>query len=354
MIPAVDLPVQAMTSKQLYTDAVHNITQPSSSSPDLDYDFLSKQYPVTEVPDLAGQVAQFLALPKSFPAPRETVWVFTFGTWDIWALAALPLQQGVITVKAIVASIFDQIEILYSASLDSDSPAYSDFYAYAGDISILLSHFNTHPTSPPIESFRVIIPRLFDISLTPGWQSLRQDPPPPHSKPEHVSAAAHLASVWDREVDSRLAAWNKHWDQSARSPDQPVHDRRPYYGFWNPSTENPTRGEGEYDVLYTPYPGRSGTQVDLGRLATDAIIETQLRAHKLTDGEGRGSVDETDVMYFDNVVEPCVWEKSGAAVATGTCENSKSHLFYGPFTLDEEVIRETAKTAAREVVEALY
>ncbi|KAH6695657.1 hypothetical protein F5X68DRAFT_244432 [Plectosphaerella plurivora] len=357
MIPPVDLPTQAFASKSIYADALRNVTENGSKeSSGLNYDFLAKQYPVGDVPDLAAQVAKFLDLPKPVPPPRETTWVFTFGTWDAWALAALPLQQGNITVRAIAASIFEQIEVLYEASMDPVSPAHSDYYIYTTETSSILRSFSKNPAARPIETFRVIIPRLFDISLTPGWHTLRQQPPAPHSMSEHLQAAAILTRVWDEEIKSRLAAWKNLPVATKIREDQPMQNGRPYYGFWNPSTKKPSQGGSRHDVLYAPYPSRTGVQVDLGDFATRAIIENQLRAYKLPDSDGRGTVDEADALYFEVVDEPCVWHEktSLASRRTATCEDPESHLFYGPFTVDEKAIRETARRVTEGVIDALY
>jgi hypothetical protein len=357
MIPPVDLPAQALTSKSVYAEALRNMTNNGSpGGSGQNYDFVAEQYPVGDVADLAAQVAEFLALPKPVPSPRETTWVFTVGTWDLWSLAALSRHQGNITIRAIAASIFDQVELLYAASMDPASPAYSDYYSYTRETSSILRAYSRNPSAEPIESFRIIIPKLFDISLTPGWQTLRQEPPAPHTKAEHVKTAAFLAEAWDREIESRLAAWMNLPIAAKIREDQPVQNGRPYYGFWNPSKKEPSQGGGRRDVLYAPYPSRTGVQVNLGDFAKKAIIEDQLRTYKLPGSDGRGTVDEADALYFENVDEPCVWHEKYTLTArrTATCEDPESHLFYGPFTLDEKAIRETAKRATGPVIDVLY
>ena len=65
-----------------------------TAEPAQDYEFLSQQYPVPDdTPDLDGQISKFLALPPPIRAPRQTLWVFTFGTWDVWSLAAFPRRS---------------------------------------------------------------------------------------------------------------------------------------------------------------------------------------------------------------------------------------------------------------------
>ena len=63
-------------------------------APGTNYTFLSEGYPVRwDVPDLKAQVDQFLSLPKPALPPNETLWIFSFGTWDIWSLAAFPRNE---------------------------------------------------------------------------------------------------------------------------------------------------------------------------------------------------------------------------------------------------------------------
>ncbi|EQK98950.1 hypothetical protein OCS_05333 [Ophiocordyceps sinensis CO18] len=42
---------------------------------------------------MEGQMWQFLSLPPEPIAPRNTLWVVTFGTWDIWNLGGSATQD---------------------------------------------------------------------------------------------------------------------------------------------------------------------------------------------------------------------------------------------------------------------
>ncbi|KAJ0158412.1 hypothetical protein CTA2_11627, partial [Colletotrichum tanaceti] len=146
-IPSVSLPAQAMTSHEHYRHAIAKVAGAAADdeqprAPGYNYDFLLEQFPLSDaVADLEAQVDGFLARPQPRDLPRDTVWVFTFGTWDVWALASLPREQGRGLVDAAVAALFAQVERVYQASLDAGSPAFSDFWAYQ-DASLVAEKLN--------------------------------------------------------------------------------------------------------------------------------------------------------------------------------------------------------------------
>src|SRR4051794_6561252 len=82
-----------MVSIGLYATAIEEIAQHSATDatgPGEDFSFQAEQFPVAwEKPDLEQQISAFLAMDKPAHSPRETLYVFTFGTWDIWSLATL-------------------------------------------------------------------------------------------------------------------------------------------------------------------------------------------------------------------------------------------------------------------------
>ncbi|KAM0593493.1 hypothetical protein ACHAPN_006334 [Verticillium nonalfalfae] len=205
----------------------------------VDYRHVEKQYPLASTADIAHQVSQFLKGPKQTNPPKETIWVFSFGTWDIWTLAALPREVSQGLVQNMVEHLFSQIELLYKASLLVDSPAYSDFWAYTN--ASLLESLNGNPSADTVESFRIVIPELFDLSLTPGWHTQRPTPPVPHSKAEHMVNAAFLVDHWNSEVSGRMDAWTRLADPEPAHDDTDAPKRptdaegKPYFGLWSPT-----------------------------------------------------------------------------------------------------------------------
>lgn len=100
-----------LTSNGLYgkeLDALEQRTKTSdlTKSPASNYAFVPEQYPApAQTPELEAQMRRFLSLPPPAVAPRQTLWVFTFGTWDVWNLAALPRESGKAAVDALVSPL---------------------------------------------------------------------------------------------------------------------------------------------------------------------------------------------------------------------------------------------------------
>ncbi|EGY22405.1 uncharacterized protein VDAG_03843 [Verticillium dahliae VdLs.17] len=317
-VPALDLPTQVLTSNSLYKPTLQKLLVPVADQTNLgvDYRHVGKQYPLASTADIAHQVSQFLKGPKQTDPPKETIWVFSFGTWDIWTLAALPREVSQGLVRNMVEHLFSQIELLYKASLSVDSPAYSDFWAYTN--ASLLESLNSNPSADTIESFRIVIPELFDLSLTPGWHTQRPTPPVPHSKAEHM-----------RPTDAQ---------------------GKPYFGFWSPTGKAPGKGGASDNTLLVPYPRRAGLLTNTTSFVKEVIIESQLRASRLGDGLGRGKREDKALIRFDEVWTPCIWD----GAASNPCKHSDKHLFYSPFTLGERAIREAARQTAEAVAMRLF
>ncbi len=176
-----------MTFKNHYEKTLDSLISTGSSAPrsGQNYNFVREQYLISQAPDLPEQVKTFLARKNPKVSPKETIWIFSLGTWDIWTLAALDRRAAESAVEAMPDLIFAQIEHLYNATLDPTSPA--------------------HSVTP--EAFRVIIPEIFDVSLTPGWSAMRPDPPAPHTKVQQMATAAFLTKLWNRRIQKRLNKW---------------------------------------------------------------------------------------------------------------------------------------------------
>ncbi|TDZ39484.1 hypothetical protein C8035_v003276 [Colletotrichum spinosum] len=383
LIPSPNLPNQALTSHEHYNATLDKVTRElaQQKAPGYDYDFLLSQFPLAaDIADVTAQVDAFLASPLPRPLPKETVWVFSFGTWDVWTLAALPRDLGQGIVDLAVRRLFAQVERVYQASLATESAAFSDFWAYqsAAATAALLAKLNAPGTpssssSPPpsvdareLENFRLVVPKLLDVSLTPGWHARRPAPPAPHTKAEQMTNAAHLTARWNSEVDARLQEWMRTPDpqQSEGSDDDEGKDDGKFgavasrraspvlrRGVAASATAAP-RG-GDVDTLRVPFPRRVGAQVDTEEFVRRAIIERQMRRHGLSDVLGYGNGTEADgVLAFEEVWTPCIWAKTGETpeVAGGypACDVPDGYLFHSPFTLGERAIRETARIAAAE------
>ncbi|KAK1585761.1 uncharacterized protein LY79DRAFT_518090 [Colletotrichum navitas] len=353
-IPSTSLPTQAMTTTNHYRDTLEKITSKleQSKQSGFDYSFLVDQFPLSDaIANLTSQVDAFLALPKPHDVPRETVWVFTFGTWDVWTLASLPREVGERILDAAVEALFAQIERVYQASLDDDSVAFSDFWAHQ-DTASPFAQLNAmeqggNEVDPrEIENFRVIVPELFDVSMTPGWQAQRPAPPRPHNKAEQMTNAAYLTNRWNSEVKSCMEEWMRTPDPE---PEDGEEDDFEYVAT------HVRRSLNEDDApLVVPFPRRVGAQVDAASFVREAIVERQMRDQGLADATGRGNrtSGEQGNVFFAETWVPCIWANTSktaeAADEYAACGAPGEYLFHSPFTLSELAIRETARIAAAE------
>jgi hypothetical protein len=243
-----------MTSTKLYATSVDqslNLTF-EEYGPGLDYNFMLDEFPVDwKVNDLSRQVEEFLAMKKPRHSPAETIWVLSFGMWDIWSLAPEPLDVSEAIVDSAVDQIFVEIERIYASALNDSSIAWSDpesaqptttraqdwvptptpdpdktraWIKKRGEeakggatIEAGANDLNTTIELDTTKHFRILIPKLFDPSLTPGWQEARPTAPAPHSKAEQMRNAAVLTERWNDKLWSGMADWIRSDQRSKES-----------------------------------------------------------------------------------------------------------------------------------------
>ncbi|KAK1457852.1 hypothetical protein CMEL01_15835, partial [Colletotrichum melonis] len=367
--PLISLPAQALTSNQHYRDTIEKVQREIEEykAPGFNYDFLLDQFPIADtVADLAAQIDTFLAQPQTREnIPKETIWVFSFGTWDVWTLASLPRELGQGIVDLAARALFAQVERVYQAALDNDSVAFSDFWAYQN--ASLIDKLNNMDREGgdiderEVENFRVVIPELFDVSLTPGWHAQRPAPPSPHTKAEQMTNAAHLTARWNSEIKGRMDEWMRTADPQPENPEE----ERGKFGYVPASkraTAHYRRSRAEQglkaapkgEALRVPFPRRVAAQIDTASFVREAIIEKQMREYDLTDSTGRGNrTEDGDNLFFAEAWTPCIWAKTSetAEAASGgyaACDKPEEYLFHSPFTLSERAIAHTAKIVAGE------
>lgn len=217
-----------VTSTKLYAESLDQVANDTawSDGPGLDYSFLPKTYPVTwNIPDLEEQVSSFLALQKPQNTPAETLWVFSFGMWDIWSLASAPLSVSKPMVEDILTHLFTQVERVYHSTLDESSIAWSNPSPLPVPEAEVTNTTSTKPQQldfdpeeheegvktkeqelPP-KQFKILIPKLFDPSMTPGWQTKRPGQPAVHSKAEQTRNAATLTEHWNVVLKRFIFSW---------------------------------------------------------------------------------------------------------------------------------------------------
>lgn len=89
-------------------------------------------------------------------------------------------------VDAMILRLFAQVDILYRGALDPASIAYSDFWSGDSKPDIeRLADVNSPATidERELESFRLVVPTLLDVTLAPGWQRRAGAPEPAQQGP---------------------------------------------------------------------------------------------------------------------------------------------------------------------------
>ncbi|KAM0349477.1 hypothetical protein HYE67_004641 [Fusarium culmorum] len=368
-------PNRGLISNDMYEETVKDLLNTTKftnvkEKPALNYKYIAKNYPTpSKVPDLASQVQSFLAMPPPEETPRETVWVFSFGTWEIWNMAAMPRQESEDAITYMVRQILDQAEILYERSLDPTSIAYSDFWTNATESQA------SELTAPgaldkvdrrKFESFRIIVPTIFDISLTPGWQG-RKTPPAPNNVVEQTRNAAELTKYWNQEVDFAVAEWK---ERTTKKPKRPTSstgtsDKTKRAESVEPvehSEDTKESAKSTYEnqrVIQAPYPMRNGLLVTIDQGVLDAMTEGDMERAAVVDLRGRGTLSANDSMRFADVWTPCVRGdladlKINEKEIKTECEIERDHLFYDSFTISERAMKNVVKAIMGDVREELF
>lgn len=315
MVPPPDTSPWSISSNEIYAqgiDRVFNETD-GQKGPGQDYSHLSRYYPAQwKSRDLKAQIDEFLALPKG-KTPQQTLWVFSFGFWDVWSLSALPVAQGKESVDLMTRDMFEQVERLYTASLDPTSVAYShattlrqapvevsnsskvverapieDQLSARDDVPVDSATQPAPTGSAMIEentkdpgTFEVLIPRVLDPSLLPGWRDLRPRIPSVHSKAEQMRNSAILTLEWNDRMGDRMIEWVQK-EEAEKSAEFYV----------------------DTDIKALAQPARDGFAYNLADFVIGRILERQMVNAHLKDGNGLGD-SEIDEGYRD-VHNPCL------------------------------------------------
>ncbi|KAM7206041.1 hypothetical protein V8F33_000871 [Rhypophila sp. PSN 637] len=289
-----DISSYPVVSQELHNAAIKILLDESAEetaggdSPGKNYSFYPDMFPIDRNrPDLARQVQSFLAMNKPKITPSDTLWVFTLGTWDIWSLASMPTSISKPLVGLLTTHIFDQVELLYRSSIYTDSVSFSD------QLANITSPNDTALAgqSDPKGNFRILIPTLFDPSITPGWVRSRPKLPEVHSKAEQLRNAAYLTDEWNDQILTKLEEWV--------SKSDPV--------------SSDTEDGGAKRISF---PQRDGFAYDLGGSLLDTIMDEQLRVSDLKTktqiAMGKSMDYTTGTGEMMDVMKPCVDDTFGS------------------------------------------
>ncbi|OAA71866.1 hypothetical protein LEL_09101 [Akanthomyces lecanii RCEF 1005] len=364
----------ALTSNHLYETAVDEFLSSVEDadlleSPASDFEFLKTQYPVPTTPDLAAQVEAFLSLPPETKQSRSTIWVFTLGTWEVWNLASLPPATANDVLDGMAKHIFEQAELLYLKALNPRSIAFSNFWA-----DVDPSHMKTLMAADApkkideraLETFRILVPKLFDMTLAPLWQT-RPVPPYPHTRAEHMRNAIALTRRWNEQIEKHMAEWQK----KARSKPDGVEDEHvlstndvpasdaDVQGFVDALPEDMRPDTGAANVAFAPYPKRVGAHLATEDGMEVLMMNAEMRRSGAQDSAGNGAPTANASLLFTDVWKPCFAsaidrpaEEEESDVIS--CDAPDEYLFYDESTFNQRAVDYIVARTANDVLDSLF
>ncbi|KAK8094363.1 hypothetical protein PG997_001048 [Apiospora hydei] len=326
-----------------HTLASRNITYGAA----YDYSWLSTQYPTPlRLPDLQQQIDTFLASEPAAHPTQDTLWVFDFGFWDVWRLSAFPQDISFQMIEVLASIIFQEIDLLYQASREGQpDPNDAEHHHQPETKWRARKRMSTTAASSEDNSgrpFRVLIPRLFDVSVTPGFETARYRPPPPHSQADELRNAAYLTKHWDNWMDGMTERWlamNTPTVEVASTTGTGPDDEND-----NGSDRNMLHGIGSRREVINP---------NVSKYLLELIADRQLKDSGLEDSRGMGKIPADQA--FGQVEEACLRPNTTTTTAaekavSGTvemvpCADFEDYLFWDGFTVGPRAIRSIGQRA---------
>jgi hypothetical protein len=266
------------------------------------------------LPDLATQIQTFISIPLPKQTPKETIFVVSFGFWDIYDFAGLDYALSQNITDASVNELFTQLDILHD-----------HFAKNLSRLSIPDSSLPPSNTTANSSPFRVIIPKLMDPTLLPGWISQRPIPLPPSTVAEQQKNAVYLTERWNQLMANRMAQWVKDTPSTQTASTQEA---------TKPVIQNTT--EEDAAPTETPIVEKDIFYYDLPNYLLNIIVEHQLEDEGLTDASGLGTGESP----FGSVYQPCVGEVEVTLTdqmvdlnGMSVCKEPEEYLFWDAFEL---------------------
>ena len=280
------------------------------------------------LPDLAAQIQTYIALPPPKQPPTETIFVVSYGIWDIYDFSRLDFLIAQNGTDRSIEDLFKQLDILYN---------HFTKHLYSPDIvSTSISADSVDDAQKlSIPTFRVILPKVFDPTLLPGWVTLRPAPPAPSSVAEQQKNAVYLTQRWNQRVENQLMQWVVALPAPVPAPQNPNPEQD--------SSHEDIRNSNKPAPIAPSEPAEEATVIqkdvfyyDLPKLLLDVIVEHQLEDEGLSDASGLGTGESP----FESVYVPCVREAGGDDIdglvnlaGMLVCNEPEEYLFWDSFNL---------------------
>ncbi|RKF64187.1 hypothetical protein OnM2_020102 [Erysiphe neolycopersici] len=137
------------------------------------------------LPDLESQISRYLSSISTISSPGITLLVISIGFWDIYSLANLSQDISLVTINQCFEEILKLINKLRGV-----------VEMYKSTLTENISH-----------EFQVILPKVPDPTLSPGWLSLRPIPLRPSIIAEQQKNAVYLTELWNHKLETLPRLW---------------------------------------------------------------------------------------------------------------------------------------------------
>ncbi len=317
------------------------------------------------LPDLAAQIQSFIALPIPKEQPKQTIFVLSFGFWDIYEFARLKYDIGQNATDTSLDVLFNQLDMLYLHYADKLYPSQAP-----PELTIEVSNSTEVLSNNSHHSFRIIIPRLFDPTLLPGWLSHRPLPISPSSVAEQQKNAVYLTDRWNQLLENKMGAWIKSPPPlpnlaplQIASPILEVAEEIPEVSHTNirepvPSSSVPSTSISARESEVEPRDGVIEKDVfyyDVPKYLLDIIVEHSLEDEGLSDASGLGKGESP----YDSVYAPCLREAEEGEDTDGfvdlngllVCKEPRDFLFWDAWGLGPVAKEDIGRQVGKMVLE---
>ncbi|CAI4213343.1 unnamed protein product [Parascedosporium putredinis] len=255
----------------------------------------------------------------------------------------MPREIAEVAINRTVSDMFQQIEILYKASLVESSIAFSDFWGYS-DPDIIEKLENNQLSDVRGEREILAVHMTNAAYLTERWndalwlQMDRWEKLPNPVPAESIATGSERAEARKRDVGpgdwKRSAADTRNRENKQQ---QPSFDLEP---------------------LLAPFPRRQSMDFNGFNFVREVLIEGQFRGAGFTDMLGRGQRAMESLMYYDEAWRPCsegdldaaprLFSQRKSSNENGTCASPDNFFWDTPFLLGNKAAHTLARFAATE------
>ena len=323
-------PTGALVSNQIYLSNASAL--PNSAPPSKAVDLL---------PDLAAQIQEYINLPPTKFRPTKTYYVVSFGLWNIYHTAGLDIKVASNITDLSVSEIFKQLDILQNHVVQNLTENLAR--------EIGLQKREEQEEDETFETLKVILPKLFDPSLLPGWFTQRPRPLAPSSIAEQQRNSITLTGRWNDRLEAEMPQWLFASDHDAKPLQGKGHNGKDIER-WEVHTNI------KRDIYFPEVPAH----------LLSLITENQVQSIGISDASGVGTREDIS----EHVSTPCVtdsledgqasWsfgglpelqegrkERDGKMV----CKHPDKYLFWDAWTLGRKAKEQVAEMVKGIVVE---